>query len=535
MIRLSQVKMPLKHEKAEIEIQVLKQLKIKSQDLKSWEIRKESLDARKNPPLVVYTIDCKVEAESKLLEKNKSLQIAPDETYAFPKTSNEAKPMSHRPVIIGFGPAGMFAAWLLTEMGYKPLILERGSDVDQRSQDIQDYWQGKALNEESNVQFGEGGAGTFSDGKLTTRIKDLRAKTVLDIFVAHGAPEDIKYRNKPHIGTDILKPTVKQMREKLIEKGAQIRFNSKVEKLHFKENQLSAVELSNGEKIEAEAAVLAIGHSARDTFEMLRDTDVAMTQKPFAIGVRIEHPQKLIDSTQYGKQELDLSERFGAAEYHLSTETSNGRSVYTFCMCPGGFVVGAASEKDTIVTNGMSEHARNQKNANSALLVGITPEDFPSKDVLAGVALQREIEKKAFELGNKTHHAPVMTVGAFLDPTLSNVIGSVEPSYTPGYELADLSQGLSAPLVEALREAFPKLDRKLNGFAMSDAVMTGFETRTSSPIRIVRDPERLESISHQGLFPCGEGAGYAGGIMSSACDGLRIAEKIIEKWSVPQI
>ena len=533
MIRLSQVKMPLKHEREAIEPQILKQLRIKPSELKGWQIRKESLDARKEPQ-IVYTIDCEIVGESKLLSKNKSLQQAPDESYTRPVTAQDAPKLQHPPVIIGFGPAGMFATWLLTELGYKPIVLERGADVDQRSKDIEDYWQGGPLKPESNVQFGEGGAGTFSDGKLTTRIKDLRAKTVLEILTAHGAPEEILYRNKPHIGTDILKPTVKNFREQLIAKGADIRFNTKVEQLIYNGHQLEAILLADGTKIPTETAVLAIGHSARDTFEMLDSGKVAMTPKPFAIGVRIEHPQGLIDATQYGNHQSALSERFGAAEYHLSTEAANGRSVYTFCMCPGGFVVGAASEPDTIVTNGMSEHARNQANANSALLIGITPEDFTSDRVLAGVDLQREIEKKAFEMGQRTHRAPVMTVGAFLDQNQPNAIGSVTPSYTPGYVLTDLSEGLPAPLIEALRDALPKLDKKLKGFAMADAVMTGFETRTSSPVRIVRNPETLESTSHQGLYPCGEGAGYAGGIMSSACDGLRIAEKIIERWAPSQ-
>lgn len=538
--------MPLSHSREAVEIQILKQLKIKGNQLLRWEIRKESLDARKNPPYVVYTVDCEVQDEAQLLKKNTSLQSAPDERYKKPQTKADTQALSHRPVIIGFGPAGMFAAWLLTEMGYKPLILERGADVDERSQQIDAYWRGEALNTESNVQFGEGGAGTFSDGKLTTRIKDLRAKTVLEILTAHGAPEEILYRNKPHIGTDLLKPTVKKLREKLIEKGAEIRFNTRVDAIEAMPiesrsnpgqaaQQVKAIRLATGEVIETEAVVLAIGHSARDTFEMLQEKQIAMTPKPFAIGVRIEHPQQLVDDSQYGQFRNELSERFGAAEYHLTAEASNGRSVYTFCMCPGGFVVGAASEQDTIVTNGMSEHARNQANANSALLVSISPADFPSEDVLAGVALQRTIEKKAFELGGKSHKAPVMTVGAFLDPNQPNVIGSIKPSYLPGYEMADLSQGLPKELIEAMREALPKLDRKLKGFAMTDAVMTGFETRTSSPVRIVREPENLNSTSHLGLYPCGEGAGYAGGIMSSACDGLRVAEKIIENWQPPRL
>lgn len=523
--------MPLKHKQTEIEGQILKQLRISPEDLIHWEIKKESLDARKSAPFVVYTIDCEVKNEKNIIAKNNTLQTAPNEDYVFPQTLPGMNPLANRPVIIGFGPAGMFAAWLLSEMGYQPIVFERGAEVDQRTIDIESYWNGKPLNLESNVQFGEGGAGTFSDGKLTTRIKDPRAKTVLDIFVQKGAPKEIKYRNKPHIGTDILKPTVKKMRQDLIQKGATIHFNTKVEKLFFKDEKLQSLVLSTGEIIDAEVAILAIGHSARDTVEMLHENQIKMSPKPFAIGVRIEHPQKLVNTSQYSSYENELSERFGAAEYHLTTETSSGRSVYTFCMCPGGFVVGAASEADTIVTNGMSEHARNQTNANSALLVSVTPGDFPSEDVLAGFAFQREIERKAFEMGNHSNKAPVMTVGAFLNDEKPNVIGSVKPSYQPGYELTDISKGLPQILIEAMREALPKLDRKLKGFAMDDAVMTGFETRTSSPVRIVRDQESLMSISHEGIYPCGEGAGYAGGIMSSACDGLRVAEKIIEAWA----
>lgn len=529
MIRLSQVKMPLKHSKQALEQQIIKQLRVPPTNLQKWTIKKESLDARKEPPLVVYTVDCRIKDEAAYLKRYKDAVKSPVEVYEKPKAS-ETNPLSHPPVIIGYGPAGMFAAWLFTQMGYKPIIVERGSEVDQRTKEIDDYWKTGRLNPESNVQFGEGGAGTFSDGKLTTRIKDPRSKAVLDIFTTYGAPEEIKYRNKPHIGTDLLKPTVKKLRADLIEKGAVFKFNTKVEDFIFEGGALKGLKLSNGETLSTEVAVLAIGHSSRDTFETLHRYQIQMTQKPFAMGVRIEHPQTLVNQSQYGNHTTALSERFGAAEYHLTTDTSGGRSVYTFCMCPGGFVVGAASEMDTVVTNGMSEHARNQANANSALLVSISPEDFPSDHVLAGVALQREIEKKAFELGGSNHNAPVMTVGAFLGTKPLEYQGSVKPSYTPGVTYADLSLGMPKAWTEALKEALPKLESKLKGFSMEDAIMTGFETRTSSPVRIVRDPEHFESVSHKGLYPCGEGAGYAGGIMSSACDGLRVAEEIIRTY-----
>lgn len=532
MIRINQIKMPLKHDREMIEKQLLKELRIPAEDLEAWYIKKESLDARKNPPMAVYTIDCRVKGQARLLSKNASIQIAPNERYVKPTTKEDATLMSHRPVVIGFGPAGMFATWLLTEMGYKPLVLERGADVDTRTAQVDNYWQGGELNLESNVQFGEGGAGAFSDGKLTTRIKDPRSKTVLEVLKQYGGPEEIIYQNKPHIGTDVLKPLVKNMREDLIQKGAEIRFNTCVKDFIFEDSQLKALKLSSGEIIETQTAILAIGHSSRDTLEALKELDIDMARKPFAVGVRIEHPQAMVNLSQYEPHTDELLERYGAAEYHLTSDTTSGRSVYTFCMCPGGFVVGAASEKDTVVTNGMSEHARNQANANSALLVNINPEDFPSEDILAGVQFQRTIEKKAFDLGGRTGKAPAMTVGAFLDPRKANQISSVVPSYTPGVEMTDLREGLPAFIIDAMKEALPKMDRKLKGFAMDDAIMTGFETRTSSPVRIVRDQETLMSTNHQGLYPCGEGAGYAGGIMSSACDGLKVAEKIVENWKL---
>lgn len=531
MIRINQLKMPLKHQTSDVEAAVIKQLRVQPSQLQSWEIKKESLDARKSEPYVVYTIDCQVKDEPQVLRKNKALIKAPFEAYQFVETSKDAKVLKHRPIVVGFGPGGMFAAWLLAQHGYKPIVLERGAEVDKRSDAIQKYWEEGKLDLDTNVQFGEGGAGTFSDGKLTTRIKDLRAKQVLKLLVDCGAPNEILYRNKPHVGTDLLKPTVKAFREKLRALGADIRFETKVESLVIENSKVQGVKLSDGTTIDSEVVVLAIGHSARDTFEHLKEIGFSMTPKPFAMGVRIEHPQGLINSTQYGQYESDLSERYGAAEYHLTTDTSSGRSVYTFCMCPGGFVVGAASEPNSVVTNGMSEHARNQENANSALLVSITPADFETDDILAGMKLQRDIETQAYKLAGENHFAPAMTVGAFLDQKDIDYIGSVKPSYKPGITLTDLRLGMPRAWVEALTEALPKLDQKLNGFAMTDAIMTGFETRTSSPIRMNRDPQTLESLSHKGIYPLGEGAGYAGGIMSSACDGIRVAEQIIIQYA----
>lgn len=535
MIRINQLKMPLKHEISDVEAAILKQLRLTKAQLLFWEIKKESLDARKAEPYVVYTIDCQVKDEPQILRKNKAVIKAPYEAYQQVATLESAKPLNSRPVVVGFGPGGMFATWLLAERGYRPIVLERGAEVDKRSKLIDAYWAEGILDLNTNVQFGEGGAGTFSDGKLTTRIKDLRAKQVLELLVASGAPEEIRYRNKPHIGTDLLKETVKRFREKLIEMGAEIRFETKVDSLITEGSTVKGVKLSDGSKIDAEVVILAIGHSARDTFEHLNAIGFSMTPKPFAMGVRIEHPQGLINATQYGNFENELSERYGAAEYHLTADTTSGRSVYTFCMCPGGYVVGAASEENSIVTNGMSEHARDQANANSALLVSITPADFKGSDVLAGMRLQREIEAKAFEMGGRNHYAPAMTLGAFLGEKPVDYLGSVKPSYQPGVKLTDLTEGLPKEWVEALKEALPKLDQKLKGFAMTDAIMTGYETRTSSPVRMNRNPETFESTSHLGVYPLGEGAGYAGGIMSSACDGIRVAEQIVINYQKPQL
>lgn len=535
MIRINQIKMPLKHQPADVEAAVLKHLRIAKPQLVTWEIKKESLDARKAEPVVVYTIDCQVNDEPQLLRKLKTVTKAPYEAYQQVETLPDAKELKERPIIVGFGPGGMFAAWLLAERGYRPIVLERGAAVDKRSKLIDAYWEQGKLDLNTNVQFGEGGAGTFSDGKLTTRIKDLRAKQVLQLLVEAGAPEEIRYRNKPHIGTDLLKETVKTFRDQLIQKGAEVNFETKVEALLMEGDSVKGVKLSDGSCLYSEVVILAIGHSARDTFEHLQEIGFSMTPKPFAMGVRIEHPQGLINATQYGGFENELCERYGAAEYHLTTDTSSGRSVYTFCMCPGGFVVGAASEPDSIVTNGMSEHARNQVNANSALLVSITPADFESEDVLAGMKLQRTIEAKAFEMGGRNHYAPAMTVGAFLGEKPIDYLGSVKPSYQPGVHMTDLTQGLPEAWISALKEALPKLDQKLKGFAMADAVMTGYETRTSSPVRMNRHPETFESISHKGVYPLGEGAGYAGGIMSSACDGIRVAEQIVMRYKKPNL
>jgi uncharacterized FAD-dependent dehydrogenase len=414
-------------------------------------------------------------------------------------------------------------------MGYKPLVLERGEAVDDRVKSIDAFWTKGELNPKSNVQFGEGGAGTFSDGKLTSRVKDLRGRKVLQELVKAGAPEEILYKAHPHVGTDLLRDIVKNIRKEIIALGGEVRFGAQVAKFEIENQQLRGLTLTSGEEIAVEQAILAIGHSARDTFSELYERGVRMTAKPFAVGVRVEHPQTVINQAQY--KEFAGHPRLGAAEYRLTYKASNGRGVYTFCMCPGGLVVPAASETGHLVTNGMSEHARNQENANSGLLVQVFPEDFGSDHPLAGVAFQRDLEKKAFELGGSTYQAPAQLVGDFLKNQPSTAMASVTPSYALGVTPTDLTDLFPDYINTALKEALTGLDQKLHGFAMADAVMTGVESRSSSPLRINRDEESFQSVSTKGLYPSGEGAGFAGGIVSAAIDGLKCAEALIGVFS----
>ena len=408
-------------------------------------------------------------------------------------------------------------------------MLERGLDVDNRTKDIDNFWVDRKFKNNSNVQFGEGGAGTFSDGKLTTRIKDIRCRKVLTEFVNFGAPDEILYSNKPHVGTDILKSVVKNIREEIKRLGGTVKFDSKVTQINMEGSKIKSVIVNDEETIETNIVVLAIGHSARDTYEMLHENGIKINQKPFAIGARIEHPQILINESQY--KEFYNHPRLGAADYKLIEHTSNGRTAYTFCMCPGGTVIASASEEGEVVTNGMSEHARDKENANSAFLVNVRPSDFGSDHPLAGVEFQRKYERLAFELGGGNYNAPIQLVGDFLEDRVSTKLGKVKPSYQPGYTFVDLRKCLPDFVCETMKEALPKLDKKLNGFAMKDAVLTGVETRSSAPIRIVRDEETLESVTLEQLYPCGEGAGYAGGIVTAAVDGIKCAEKIIERYS----
>ena len=545
MLRLSEIKLPLDHSEAALSKAVADRLGLVEQDLLTLTVFKRSYDARKkNNILLIYQLDVELSevAEKKMLEKfsaQSSVRQAPDTRYHFVTQAQSDFPLNdqQRPIIIGFGPCGLLAALLLAQMGLKPIVLERGAEVRQRTKDTWDLWRKGKLNTESNVQFGEGGAGTFSDGKLYSQVKDKRhlGRKVLEEFVKAGAPEEILVLSKPHIGTFKLVKMVETMRGEIIRLGGEIRFGAKVETLHreagsaggekggTEDGQVTAVTLSNGETLHSRHVVLAVGHSARDSFEMLLAEGVYIEAKPFSIGFRIEHPQSVIDKARFGEQAGHPI--LGAADYKLVHHCANGRSVYSFCMCPGGTVVAATSEEGRVVTNGMSQYSRNERNANAAIVVGITPEqDYPG-DVLAGIDLQRDLESLAYQLGGENYCAPAQLVGDFLQNKASRQLGSVEPSYQPGVSLGDLSKALPDFAVAAIREAIPAFDKKIKGFAMADALLTGVETRTSSPICIRRGKD-FQSINTAGLYPAGEGAGYAGGILSAAIDGIKVAEAL---------
>lgn len=526
MLRISNIKLEIKKDRTALKKEVLNKLNITEEFLISYKVVKQSIDARKkNDICFVYTVDAEVVDEKKILHglKNKSIIVSPDTSYHY--VEKGSKNINKRPVIVGTGPAGLFAGLILAQMGYKPILLERGKSVESRALDVERFWETGELNLESNVQFGEGGAGTFSDGKLNTLTKDPRGSKVLEEFVAAGAPKDILYINKPHIGTDILRNVVVNIRNTIISLGGEVRFESKVTDMIIEDESLKGVIINESERMDTDIVLLSIGHSARDTFEMLYNKGVNIAQKAFSIGVRIEHPQELIDKGQYGNSAGNP--KLGAADYKLSGHFDNGRSAYTFCMCPGGEVVAAASEENMLVTNGMSYHARAKENANSGLLVNITPEDFESEDPLAGVTFQRKWEELAFKAGGGNYHAPAQLVGDFLKDIPSTEFRSVKPSYTPGIKLTDLRECLPDYVIETIKKAIPEFDKKLKGFLHPDAIMTGVETRSSSPVRIPRDENYESNI--KGIYPVGEGAGYAGGIISAAVDGIRVAEKIINE------
>lgn len=501
-------------------------------DIVSWRIAKKSVDARKKENLhLLYAFDIELAGDEHAAVANSpckdAVVLMPRENYPL-RTWMPKQTL--RPIVVGAGPAGLMAALSLAEAGANPIILERGKTVSKRRKDVNRFWKIGELNENSNVQFGEGGAGTFSDGKLTTGIKkDLWTRKVLEEFIAAGAPEEIMYLAKPHIGTDRLSGMVGTLRRKILSLGGEYRFETRLIDIIVKDGRLTAVKTVDAEgKIEEIAAshvILAVGHSARDTFEMLCERGIAMVQKPFSVGVRIEHPQKFINKSQYGT--ANPKPILGAADYKLAVHLDNGRSVYTFCMCPGGTVVAAASEAGRLVTNGMSEYARDRANANSALLVDVRPQDFESDHPLAGVEFQRRIEENAFKAGGGLFRAPVQRVSDFLHDRQTVSFGEVTPSYLPGVEPADMRAVLPEFVIDSLKASFRKLDKRIRDFSGHEAVLTAAETRTSSPVRLLRDPASLQSVSAAGLYPCGEGAGYAGGIMSAAVDGLKCADSIL--------
>lgn len=526
MLRLTEIKLPLDHTEDQLRAAILERLDIADAALLRFTVYRRAVDARKRSAIfLIYTLDAEVSDELVLLEKhnkNKCLTKSPDTGYHFVARAPER--LTARPVVIGTGPCGLFAGLLLAQMGLRPIILERGKMVRERTQDTWGLWRKSVLNPESNVQFGEGGAGTFSDGKLYSQIKDPRylGRKVLTEFVKAGAPEEILFVAKPHIGTFRLVGMVEAMRATIESLGGEFRFQSKVTDIEIENGRVRSVVLAGGAHIASEHVVLAVGHSARDTFEMLHRRGVYLEAKPFSIGFRIEHPQSLIDRVRYGN--YAGHKLLGAADYKLVHHANNGRSVYSFCMCPGGTVVAATSEPGRVVTNGMSQYSRNERNANAGIVVGVTPTDYPG-DVLAGVDFQRQWESRAFELGGGNYNAPAQRVGDFLARRASKALGEVVPSYKPGVQPTDLASCIPDYAIEAIREALPAFDKQIKGFAMSDAVLTGVETRTSSPIRIKRNAA-FESLNTRGLYPAGEGAGYAGGILSAAVDGIEVAEAV---------
>ncbi|GGC22505.1 NAD(P)/FAD-dependent oxidoreductase [Pseudoduganella buxea] len=539
MLRLTELKLPLNHTEPELTEAILERLAIEPSVMRGFTIHKRSYDARKKSNIIlIYAVDVDTTDDAGILARRKHdvhLSPSPDMEYRVVAHGVNSDGRQSRPVVIGMGPCGLFAALILAQMGLKPIILERGKTVRERTKDTFGFWRKRELNPESNVQFGEGGAGTFSDGKLYSQIKDPKhyGRKVLTEFVKAGAPEEILYVSKPHIGTFRLVKMVEAMRQEIVALGGEIRFEQRVTDFLIDEadgaRQLRGLTLATGEHIATEHVVLAIGHSARDTFEKLYERGVYIEAKPFSIGFRVEHPQSLIDTCRFGPNAGHPI--LGAADYKLVHHAKNGRAVYSFCMCPGGTVVAAASEPGRVVTNGMSQYSRAERNANSAIVVSISPEDYPGHP-LAGIEFQRRLEEKAFELGGGNYSAPGQLMGDFVAGKASTEFGAVVPSYKPAVHLTDLATILPEYAVEALREAFPAFDKQVRGYFKHDAVLTGLETRTSSPIRIKRRDDDLQSLNTRGLFPAGEGAGYAGGILSAGVDGIKVAEAVALSMAV---
>lgn len=528
MIRINQVKLPIEHTKGQLLEKTAKLLKIPASSIKDLKIVKKSLDARKKEEIhYIYTVDVSADKEASIIKKARNVNIlaAPKQRYQFPASGTAS--LKHRPVIIGSGPAGLFCGLMLAKQGYRPIILERGEPVEERFQRVNDYWEGKtALHPNSNVQFGEGGAGTFSDGKLNTLVKDPfgRNHKVLEIFAEAGADSSILYWNKPHIGTDVLRSVVKNIRTQILDLGGEVRFLSQVTDFRIENGRLTGLQINHNVYIDTQAAVLATGHSARDTFEILEKAGVYMEQKAFAVGLRIQHPQSMVNKAQYG---VKYADKLGAADYKLTRQCSTGRGVYSFCMCPGGYVVNASSEEGRIAVNGMSDHARDSQNANSAIIVTVTPEDFGSRAPLSGIAFQRQLEELAFQLGEGK--IPLQLFGDFKADRASKALGEVSPILKGGYVLSNLRPIFTEAVTSSLIEGIESFDRIIPGFARFDALLAGVESRTSSPVRISRDQQFESSV--KGLYPCGEGAGYAGGITSAAMDGLKVAEEIAKRYS----
>jgi hypothetical protein len=527
MLRVTDISLPIDHKLDELGRAIAGILGVFPHEIIGYEIQRKAVDARKQNHIVfVYSVDVDCRSESAILDRidtKGNISIRPELDYTFITASKGD--IRERPVVIGAGPCGLFAGLLLAQMGLRPILLERGKSVSERAKDVYSFWKTGVLDVESNVQFGEGGAGAFSDGKLTTQIKDKsnRCRKVIRELIAAGAPEEIAFSYKPHIGTDRLMTVVAGLRRQIESLGGQVRMQSKVTDIVIQDGSVRCIELDGGERIETDHIILAVGHSARDTFEMLKTRGVAMEAKAFSIGLRIEHPQDMIDKSQYGK--FAGNKALGAADYKLVHHARSGRSAYSFCMCPGGEVIGSSSEAGGVVTNGMSVYARNRTNANSGLLVGVQPTDFGSDNVLAGIEFQRKWERLAFDLGGRDYKAPAQRLEDFLKARPSAKFGDVVASYAPGVVPSDLCRCLPDYVTATLRESFEEFDRKLKGYAMPDAVLTGVETRSSSPVRILRG-DKGQSISVMGLYPAGEGAGYAGGIVSSAVDGIKAAESV---------
>lgn len=525
MIRVRQIKIKVLEDSIQRLIEeVSKKLRISSSDISSYQIKKQSLDARKKDAIFyIYEVDIKTEKEKEILKRNHSKDIfkAPKEEYQLQKTGE--KSLKNRPIIVGSGPAGLFCAYLLAEHGYYPLIIERGEKIEDRIKTVETFWKEGILNTESNVQFGEGGAGTFSDGKLNTLVKDafFRGKKVFEIFVECGAPKEILYLQKPHIGTDLLRNVVRNMREKIKEMGGEFRYNTCLTDIKITDERVEEIEVNHQEKIPCDCLVLAIGHSARDTFQMLYKKKIQMENKPFAVGVRIMHPQKMIDESQYGK----MSQYLPPASYKLTYQTEKGRGVYSFCMCPGGYVVNASSEKGHLAINGMSNHNRDSENANSALVVTIGPKDF-GKDPLSGILYQKKLEEKAYQVGNG--RIPIQLYKDFCENKTSVSPKAVIPIMKGQYIMSNLNEVLPSEIKEAIKEAMPVFGKKISGYDREDALLAAVESRTSSPVRIVRNERLVSSV--EGIYPCGEGAGYAGGITTAAIDGVKVAEKIAQTY-----